>query len=55
MDCNEDGILCGSVGSEGKLPQVQAGWDAIFDVLDQFPNFFHMDTLQLVICIDFDF
>ncbi len=36
-------VLCGSVGSECKLMRVQAGWDGVFDVLNQFLKALHQN------------
>ncbi len=45
MEGSGDGILCGSVGSECKLMRVQAGWDFVFDVLEnQFLKALHQNV-----------
>lgn len=31
---SRDGVLCGTVGSVSKLVRVQAGWNVVFDVLE---------------------
>ncbi len=44
MEGSGDGVLCGSVGSEYKLVRVQAGWDVVFDVLEnQFLKALHQN------------
>ncbi len=44
MEGSGDVILCGSVGSECKLVRVQAGWDVVFDVLEnQFLKALHQN------------